>query len=168
MKIADGILKDWNAFVDGVGYAGQVDTYTPPPLTIAQEDYRAAGMDAPIAQDMGMEKLTATLVFKNMPPEIVKRFGLVKNAETRITMRGSRENFDGTGAAEVHNLRGRIFSATESTWQRGESTYEIGVELHYLKQSLNGDDLVEIDVLNMVRVIGGVDQLADRRKRLGM
>lgn len=43
MNIADGILKDWNAFLDGRGYAGQVDTYSPPALTISQEDYREIG-----------------------------------------------------------------------------------------------------------------------------
>jgi len=45
------ILKNFNVFVDGRGYAGKIDEITLPKLTIKTEEYRAGGM--------GMEKLEA-------------------------------------------------------------------------------------------------------------
>lgn len=54
---ARDILKNFNLFVDGRGYAGNVSEYTPPNLAVQTEDHRAGGMDAPIALDMGMEGL---------------------------------------------------------------------------------------------------------------
>jgi UDP-N-acetylmuramoyl-L-alanyl-D-glutamate--2,6-diaminopimelate ligase len=53
------ILKNFNVFVDGRGYAGKIDEITLPKLTIKTEEYRAGGMDIPVSIDMGMEKLEA-------------------------------------------------------------------------------------------------------------
>ncbi|WP_410541965.1 phage major tail tube protein [Wolbachia endosymbiont (group A) of Portevinia maculata] len=57
------ILKNFNVFVDGRGYAGKIDEITLPKLTIKTEEYRAGGMDIPINIDMGMEKLEADFTF---------------------------------------------------------------------------------------------------------
>ena len=51
------ILKNFNLFIDGRGYAGKCDEVNPPKLNIKSEEYRAGGLDAPIPIDMGMEKL---------------------------------------------------------------------------------------------------------------
>ena len=57
------ILKNFNAFVDGRGYAGRIDEISLPKLSIKTEEHRAGGMDIPVAIDMGMEKLEAELTF---------------------------------------------------------------------------------------------------------
>ena len=46
------ILKNFNLFVDGRGYAGRTEEVTPPKLTIKTEELRAGGMDAPISIDL--------------------------------------------------------------------------------------------------------------------
>ncbi len=56
------ILRNFNVFVDGRGYAGKIEEITLPKLTIKTEEYRAGGMDIPISIDMGMEKLEAVLL----------------------------------------------------------------------------------------------------------
>ena len=61
-------LRNFSLFVDGTGYAGKVTELTLPTLTIQNEEYRAGGLDAPIAIDMGMEALTAALPWLNMIP----------------------------------------------------------------------------------------------------
>jgi Phage tail tube protein FII len=57
------ILRNFNVFVDGRGYAGKIDEITLPKLTIKTDEYRAGGMDIPINIDMGMEKLEADFTF---------------------------------------------------------------------------------------------------------
>ena len=42
------ILKNFNVFVDGLGYAGRVEEITLPKLTIKTEEYQGAGMSAPV------------------------------------------------------------------------------------------------------------------------
>ena len=57
------ILKNFNLFVDGRGYAGKAEEVTPPKLTIKTEEFRGGGMDVPAAVDMGMEKLEAKQIW---------------------------------------------------------------------------------------------------------
>ncbi|BET34742.1 hypothetical protein wCIFem_11920 [Wolbachia pipientis] len=46
------ILKNFNVFVDGRGYAGKIDEITLPKLTIKTEEYRAGGMDITVNIDI--------------------------------------------------------------------------------------------------------------------
>jgi phage tail tube protein FII len=43
----------------------------------------------------------------------------------------------------------------------------IGLCANYLKHSINGVTVTEIDVFNKITVIGGVDQSANARRILG-
>ena len=52
---ARDVRKNFNLFVDGKGFAGQIEEFTPPKLTLKTEEFRAAGMDAPIELTMGLE-----------------------------------------------------------------------------------------------------------------
>ena len=45
---ARDIRKNFSAFVDGRGYAGHVDEFNAPKLTLQTEEFRAGGMDVPI------------------------------------------------------------------------------------------------------------------------
>lgn len=60
------ILKNFNVFVDGKGYAGKIDEITLPKLTIKTEEYHAGGVDIPISIDMGWKSLKLSLLFLNM------------------------------------------------------------------------------------------------------
>ncbi|GHT98386.1 hypothetical protein FACS1894126_3800 [Alphaproteobacteria bacterium] len=55
------ILKNFNVFVDGRGYAGRVEEVSLPKLSLKTDEFLAGGMDAPIEIDLGMEKLEADL-----------------------------------------------------------------------------------------------------------
>ncbi len=46
------ILKNFNVFVDGRGYAGRIDEISLPKLAIKTEEYRAGGMDIPVSIDI--------------------------------------------------------------------------------------------------------------------
>jgi len=57
---AEDILKYLNLIVDGRGYAGKIEEYSAPDLTVSTEEFRGGGMDAPIDIDMGQEKMTCS------------------------------------------------------------------------------------------------------------
>ena len=55
------------------------------------------------------------------------------------------------------------------TVKRGEmNTMKIAAALSYYKYSVNDAPLIEIDPINMILTINGVDLLADRRRALGI
>ncbi len=66
-------------------------------------------------------------------------------------------------------VRGRHEEITPGEGKPGEDT-EFGVKtaVAYYKLSFNGQVDVEIDILNMVFVTGGVDRLAEIRNALGV
>ena len=47
------VLRGFDVFVDGRGYAGKVEELELPKLSIKTEEFRAGGMDVPVELDMG-------------------------------------------------------------------------------------------------------------------
>lgn len=166
---ARDVLKNINMFVDGRGYAGQVESVTPPTLTLQTEEFRAGGMDAPIDVSMGMEKLEASAALRSYDSNVLALFGVQNGASVPLTFRGALESFDGSVKAVVMNMRGKITSMEPGTWTPGElSSLGLTFSLTYFKQTIDGKVIHEIDVENMVRIINGVDTLAAIRSALAM
>lgn len=169
MSAASDILKHFNLFVDGVGFAGNIEELQTPNLSIVEEEFRAGGMDAPIGLDMGMEKLEASFSMAKFSQAVLSQFGLAEGTDVQLTARGSLESLDGTKTPVVVSMRGKIRSAEPSSWQAGQkATWTITVSLRYYRFVQGGSTIHEIDVLNMKRIIGGVDQLAQHRANLGL
>lgn len=166
---ARDVLKNINLFVDGRGYAGQVESVTPPTLTLQTEEFRAGGMDAPIDITMGMEKMEASFVLKSYDADVLALFGLAEGARVPLTFRGALESFDGTVTQVVMNMRAKIISIEPGTWTPGElSPLTVNVSAVYFKQQHGNRVVHDIDVENMVRIINGVDTLAAIRQALAI
>lgn len=162
------ILKNFNVTVDGRGYAGRIDEIVLPTLTIQTEEHRAGGMDAPVDIDLGMEKLEAELTFSEYDHELFRLFGLVDGNAVGITVRGAIQSI-GDAEPVVINLRGSFKELDAGTWTAGDkATLKCMITARYYKLNINGEDLIEIDAENMVRVINGVDQLASVRSAIGV
>lgn len=167
MSVASHILKHFNLFVDGVGYAGEIDELQLPTLSIMEEDHRAGGMDAPVGIDLGMEKLEASFTLSSAAKEALARFGIV--GETQFTARGSVESLDGTSEAVAAQMRGKVKAIEPGSWQGGQkATTAYNLSLTYYRYEQGGRVLHEIDVINMIRIIDGVDVLAAHRANIGL
>ncbi len=160
------ILKNFNVYVDGRGYAGRVDEITLPKLTIKTEEYQGAGMSAPVEIDMGMEKLEMDLTFSEYDPELFKLFGLTNGSEFALTLRGALQ---GTGETSpvVINVRGYFKEMDFDSWKPAEkATLKCSVACNYYKLTINDTELIEIDPVNMIRNVNGIDQLSEIRQAL--
>lgn len=166
---ARDVRKNFNLFVDGRGYAGQVDEFNAPKLTLQTEDFRAGGMDAPVKVTMGMEALDCDFSLKAFDRDVLASFGVTQGASIPLVAREALESFDGTVKTVVHTMRGKIVKLDPGTSKAGEApVLKVALNLTYYKMQ-HGDRVVhEIDVENMVRRINGVDALAAVRSALGM
>jgi P2 family phage contractile tail tube protein len=165
----DDILKNMALFVDGRGFAGNVEELTLPKLTLKTEEFRNGGMDAPIEVEMGMEKLESEFTLTRFDKNVLKLFGLAPGQLTPLTIRGAVISDDGTQTAVVVNLQGIVREMDPGNWKPGEkATLKIMMALRYYKITHGGDVVHEIDIPNMVRTIGGVDQLSAVRSALGI
>lgn len=166
---ARDVLKNINAFVDGRGYAGQVEEFNAPKLTLKTEEYRGGGMDVPVDITMGMEKLTADFSLIAYDKDVLALFGVSEGATVPFVFRGALESFDGTITKVVHTMRGKITELDPGTSKAGDKpSLKVMLSLTYYKLQHGDTVLHEIDASNMVRSINGVDALASVRVALGI
>lgn len=159
-------LKGFTAFVDGYGYLGLIASGQLPKLTIKTEEHRDGGMDMPVEQDVGMEKLESELVFAEFNRNLFLTFG---RPNVPITLRGSQEDEDGNVQAIEGSMRGLVKEIDPGDWKAGEKgECKLMIAPRYYRLRIGGLETIEIDAINGVRKVGGVDQLAQRRANLGL
>jgi P2 family phage contractile tail tube protein len=169
MAAAAQIRKNFNLFLDGFGYAGRVDEFQPPALTVQVEDYRAGGMDSSVALDMGMEKLEASFKLSSIALEALRTWGVGAGQTFALVVRGALEDLDGTVKAEVFRLRGTIRSIEHDAITPGaKAAISLTMDAREYQHDVDGVVVYDIDVLNMKRVINGVDRLAQQRAAIGL
>lgn len=164
------VLKNVNAFVDGRGYAGRVEELVPPKLVRKMEAYRGGGMDAEMDLDMGHEKLEASLTLAEHDPEILKLWGITNHSAVALQFRGAMQrDSDGVVVPVIIDIRGRFREIDPGTWKAGEKVGMVcAISATYYKMRVDGADVIEIDVPNMVCTVDGVDLLAAQRSALGL
>ncbi len=164
------VMKNMNAFIDGRGYAGRVESLTPPKLVRKMEEFRAGGMDAPVDIDMGQEKLEAEFTLAEFDKEVLKLYGAVNHSAVLVKFKGARQrDTDGSVTAVEVVLQGRWKEIDTGEWKPGERAgMKVSMPCTYYRYSEDGVDLIEIDVVNMICKVDGVDRLAEMRKALGL
>jgi P2 family phage contractile tail tube protein len=166
---ARDVRKNLNLFVDGRGYAGQIEEFNPPKLALVTEEFRGGGMDAPIEITMGMEKLECDFSLIAYDAEVLKLFGVAEGNLVPFVAREALESFDGAITPVVHTMRGKIREIDPGTSKPGDKpSLRVSMALNYYKLQHGATTVLEIDVENMVRVVNGVDALASQRAALGL
>jgi P2 family phage contractile tail tube protein len=169
MAAASQIRKNFNLFLDGFGYAGNVDEYQAPTLAVQVEDFRSGGMDSSVALDMGQEKMEATFKLSKIAAEALRLWGAGQGQTFALIVRGALEDLDGAVKAEVFTQRGTI---RQIEWDAITPGAKAGVtltmDIREFRYSVDGVVVTDIDVLNMKRVVNGVDRLAAQRAAIGV
>lgn len=162
------VLNNFNVFVGGRSYAGKADISTPE-LAIKMESHRAGGMDAGVDIDMGMETPELNIKFHEYDADVIKLFGQTGTAPVTVIARGALKGDDGVVTPVLIEMRGRAKKMAPGDWKGGEkAVQEFNVSCTYYRWNQNNEDLIEVDVENMIRKIGGVDQLAEVRGAIGI
>jgi len=159
------LLKNFNIYLDGDSYAGRCDSVTLPNITAVVESHRAGGMngsvEVEVEVELGLELMTMSLVISDFDPKLVALFN---QANLPITLRGSVQAQHQKGEPVVINIRGLHKGLEFGDWSGGsKSTQTLQISLNYFRYRQKDVEYAEIDLLNMVQKIGGIDQLADDR-----
>jgi P2 family phage contractile tail tube protein len=162
-------LKNLNLFHDGVSFLGQVVEFTPPTLTRQMEDYRAGGMNGPIKIDHGVEGMESEALCGGFMREVFTQYGIARHDGVQLRFAGAYQR-DDTGQVDAVEIviRGRHSEIEQGKGKPGEDTeFKFKTAISYYKLTINGAVLLEIDLANMVEVVGGVDRLAEQRRAIG-
>lgn len=163
-------LKNYNLFNEGESYLGRVSEIVLPKLTAKMEEWRGGGMDAPIDVDMGMEKLSMEWTCGGYERQVLEQFGALRHDAVGLRFAGALqgEDSDTVHAVEVV-VRGRHSEVDFGTAKAGDDTAKkIVSTLSYYRLSIDGEALVEIDVIGLRKVFGGVDRMEGQRTALGL
>ena len=163
------LLSNTNLFIDGVSFAGDVPSLTLPKMTVKTEGHRGGGMAGEIEMDMGLEKMEASWTTTGVRREALKFFGLSDQTSCNAVFRGSFRGRKGDITPVIATLRGMLKEVDMGDWKPGDKAeLKHAMAVHYYKLEIDNRVMYEIDMVNCVRVIDGVDQLADERNAIGL
>ena len=162
-------LKYLNTFLDGVSYLGVIESVTLPKLTRKLENYRGGGMSGSAPVDFGLDDdaLAMEISLGGFPDDAIWSLYGAVGTGTLLRYAGSyqRDDTGETVAVEVET-RFKVKEVDNGESKQGEDTSsKLSLVCTYYKLTMNGKELVEIDVLNMIEKVNGVDQ---HRRNIGL
>ncbi|MHB2139878.1 phage major tail tube protein [Pseudomonas monsensis] len=165
-------LKNMNLFNDGNTYQGVVKSVTPPPLGRKMESYRGGGMNGPVKADLGFSDDGIQFEWKTGGLDLIalKQFGSVNASGVQLRFAGSFQQ-DDTGEVSAVEIivRGRHETIEMGDAAPGEDTeHSITTTCSYYKLIVDNEDIIEIDLLNFIEKVNGVDMLEKQRSAIGL
>ena len=165
-------LKRLNVFLNGENWVGEAEDFTPAKLTRKFEAYRGGGMGGAVNIDMGFDDsaLDVSFTFGGYGEPLLRCMGEPKADGTMVRFAGSVQGDDTAEVVPVEIIcRGRFKELDRGTLKAGDNSQaKVGMVNTYYKETMNGVDLCEIDLLNMIWIVDGVDLMAEHRKAIGL
>jgi P2 family phage contractile tail tube protein len=163
-------LKNMNLYNGSESYLGQVVEVTLPKLARKMEAYRGGGMSGPIQIDMGQEALEMEWTCGGILSDVLKQYGIPQHDGVALRFVGAyqRENNAAIEALQV-DIRGRHQTIEFGNAKPGEdTTFKVTSALSYYRLTLNGEVLIESDLVHLIENVGGEDRLQGIRQALGL
>jgi P2 family phage contractile tail tube protein len=165
-------LKNMNLFNDGSSYLAVAKSVTLPALGRKMESYRGGGMNGPVKADLGFSDDGIQLEWKTGGLDLIslRQFGMVKASGVLLRFTGAFQQDDTEEMSSVEVVvRGRHETIEMGDAQPGEDTeHSMTTTCSYYKLIVDGEVIIEIDLLNFVEMVDGKDMLEAQRKAIGI
>lgn len=158
-------INDYNAYLDGTKMIGVAASVSLPPVKMKTSTVSGVGvngeLDSPtIGQFESMEQ---EIQFNTLYSSAMDALSPLTNVN--LTLRAAQQVYDKTGGYAFKGLRvvemGRVKSFEPGKVEKGEAMEaKVILELTYLMIEVDGNQLLEVDKLNGVYKVNGVDMLA--------
>ena len=161
-----------NLFFDGDNWQGLAEEITLPKITRKMEAWRGGGMNGAAHIDLGLEDdaLGMEVTLGGTEARLYKKWGIagIDGVQLRFAGAYQRDDTAEVTACEVV-VRGRISEIDPGSAKPGDNTQvKFSFKPAYYKLVWDGVDLIEIDVINMIEKVGGIDRLAEQRAAIGL
>lgn len=165
-------LKNMNLFNNGRSFIGVVSAVTPPKLSRKMEAWRAGGMGGAAHADFGLDDdaLKMEWTIGGYMKQVLQQAGAVgvDGVQLRFAQAYQRDDTEEVDAVEIV-VRGRHSEIDRGESKVGEDTeWKISTNCTYYKETINGETVIEIDIFNLVHMIGSVDKQEAVRRAIGM
>lgn len=163
-------ITQGNAYLNGKSLLGKVESVDLPDLKFIFEEHKAMGMVAKLdLPTMGVDKLEGKIKFNSLYPDVaveMSPFGY-----TQLQVRSSINEHSADGIIRQRSLVTTL-SMCPKDWKFGKVEQhknvdkEIDISVIYIKQMLDGKEIIEFDALANILKIGGKDMLAEYRANI--
>lgn len=165
-------LKHMNMFNEGNSYLGVAAAVTLPKLGRKMESYRAAGMNGPVKSDQGLsdDGINLEWTVGGLVLQVIRQYGSARADGIGLRFAGSyqRDDTGETDAVEIV-VRGRHEEIDMGEAKSGgETEHKIKTTCSYYKLTVNGRVEIEIDLLNFIEMVDGVDMVKEHRRNIGL
>jgi P2 family phage contractile tail tube protein len=161
-----------NVYLNGVSYMGRAEEITLPDIQPKMVDHKALGMVGESELPAGLQKMSAKIKWNAIYPDVMKK---THDAFTsvRLMVRSNIETYE--GGTRVLQQPAVIYLT--GTWKKSgalsfkpQDNVEIENELSVTayKMEVNGEEIIDIDVMANIWRVNGNDQLAQYRANLGL
>lgn len=165
-------IRDANVYVNGTSTHGQSTEITLPDIKPSKSEYKALGMVGVMKLFNGFEAMEASIKWSSPENDVAIACADPRKAIS-LMVRSSRDVYVGgtiTGEEPViYYLKGTSAGGPLGTLKPKDDTEtETKFDLTYIKQVVNGTEVIELDIANNIFRVGGDDLLAKYRENLGI
>jgi P2 family phage contractile tail tube protein len=171
MSVAINKITNANAYLGGNSLLGKVEEADLPKIVQKMTEYKALGMIADLELPSGIEKLEARIKWKSYFSDVFRRFANPFSA-IEMQLRGNLESYTSGGrSGEVPYVVYMTVYAKDlplGNFKKHENVeMESNLSVTYVKLEVDGEPVVELDVIANIYKVDGVDIMAQYKANTG-
>jgi len=170
-KISINRLTNANVYLNGTSQLGKAEDVTLPKLKFIMAEHKALGMFGKAEFPSGADKLEAKIKWNSFYADVYKKMANPFQPN-QFQIRGSMESYTSQGRTAqvpvvVHMTAASKDLDAGNFKQHDNAEFETNFAVTYLKIVVNGEEIVEYDVLANIYKAEGKDLLAEYRQNIG-
>lgn len=169
MPIIEKILNA-NVYLDDVNFVGRATEVDLSSVKVKTSDHQTLAMVGPLELFQGIEKLECKIKWAAFNAEVLAKFTPTK--AVKLTIRVAQQQYLASSVINTGQVRaimvGRIRETNPGTVKAGEGSLETTWSVDYFRKTVDGRDVIEIDIPNYRYVVDGEDIYASVRSALGV
>jgi uncharacterized protein len=170
-KIEIQKLTNMNVYVDGANFLARASEITLPNIKDVMADHKGLGMFGKAQVPSGIDMMEMTIKWVAPNRDVMVAFSDPRQAPI-LQCRGSLETHNSAGLLSevpvVAEFVGRRMEHNLGSAKKNEPVEpETKLAVTYYKLTIDGEEIMEIDVLENIYKVDGVDILATYRRNVG-
>jgi len=164
-------ISNANVYLDGTSFFGKCEEIDLGTIKTVASDFQGLGMVGLIELPDGIDKLEGKITWNSLYFEAAKKL-VTPFKSVQLQCRSNVQVFNNGGLINEIPLV-TTMTITGKEYQLGAhkprdpTKYETPFSATYVRQMINGDEVVLLDYLANIFRVGGEDQLARYRKNIG-
>ena len=169
-KIQVNRIVNANIYIDGTNLIGRAEEVKLPDIQAIMNEHKALGMVGTIELPSGFDKMEGEVkwssFYKDVMTKVANPFKFVS-----LQVRCSVETYTSQGRTEQKSLVTFLTVAFKKNpggtfKQHDNAEFPTGFACYYIKQVLDGQDILEFDPMSNIYKVAGEDQLANYRANI--